>query len=148
MVLWRISLHRDLSGIGGIRARGRWHHAGRPVVYLSESPASTLLEVCVHTAANDIPPDFTLLRVETSGAAESFPSIDPAILPSNWREDFEITRTLGSTWLKGNTSALLRVPSAIVPHTINYLFNPIHPDAPLFRITEAQTYPFDYRLKT
>jgi RES domain-containing protein len=56
MILWRISRHRDLSGAGGMRAAGRWHEAGRPVVYLAESPAAALLEVCVHTSANDVPP--------------------------------------------------------------------------------------------
>ncbi len=64
MVIWRISRHRDLSGLGGLRASGRWHHRGQPVVYLSENPASALLEICVHTAANDIPPEYTLLRIE------------------------------------------------------------------------------------
>src|SRR6185437_6758461 len=53
----------DLSGTGGLRSPGRWHHAGQPVVYLAESPAGALLEVRVHTSANDIPPDFTLLKI-------------------------------------------------------------------------------------
>ncbi len=64
MVIWRISRHRDLAGVWGLRAAGRWHYAGQPVVYMSESPAAALLEVCVHTAANDIPPEITLLKVE------------------------------------------------------------------------------------
>ena len=42
MILWRISRHRDLSGEGGLRAAGRWHEAGRPVVYLAESPAAAM----------------------------------------------------------------------------------------------------------
>jgi RES domain-containing protein len=61
MVLWRISRHRDLDGLGGLRAPGGWHERGLPVVYLAETPAGALLEVCVHTAANDVPPSYTLL---------------------------------------------------------------------------------------
>ena len=64
MVLWRISRHRDLSGIGGLKAAGRWHHPGHAIVYMTETPASSLLEVCVHTSANDVPPAFTLLKIE------------------------------------------------------------------------------------
>src|SRR5450631_2567217 len=101
MVLWRISRHRDLKGIGGLKAGGRWHYPGQPVVYLSENPASALLEVCVHTAANDVPPEFTLLKI----------------------------------------------PSAIVPQTANFLFNPLHANASLFHIAEALKYPFDFRIK-
>ncbi len=145
MVLWRISRHRDLSGIGGLRAAGRWHYPGQPVVYLSENPASALLEVCVHTAANDVPPAFTLLRVEE-------PDLDVAAiavqtLPEDWRMRLEVTRDLGSAWLRRGEGVLLRLPSAIVPWTANFLLNPLHPDAKSFRVAQTIAYPFDMRIK-
>ena len=145
MVLWRISRHKDLNGIGGLKAGGRWHHPGHPVVYLAESPAGALLEVCVHTAANDVPPDFTLLRIE--GPDLEFRSVPDTDLPPDWPMRFEITRSLGTAWLEKRETALLRVPSAIIPQTANLLLNPLHPDARLFRITEALLYPFDVRIK-
>jgi RES domain-containing protein len=145
MVFWRISRHRDLSGTGGLRAGGRWHFPGHPVVYLTENPASALLEVCVHTAANDVPPEFTLLRIE--GPELKIPVIAGAALPSGWQTRFEITRNLGTDWLQKKEAVLLRLPSAIVPQTSNFLFNPLHPDAKRFRIVEAVKYPFDSRIK-
>lgn len=145
MVFWRISRHRDLSGTGGLRAAGRWHYAGHRIVYLADSPAASLLEVCVHTSANDVPPEFTLLRIE--GPELHIPSVRTEELPDGWRERVELTRDLGSAWLERNDSALLRVPSAIVPETVNYLFNPSHPNAAEFRIIEEIAYPFDTRLK-
>ncbi len=145
MILWRISRHRDLSGTGGLRASGRWHYAGRPVVYLGESPASALLEVCVHTSANDVPPDFTLLRIE--GPETRIPSIRIEDLPADWTSRLEVTRDLGSAWLEKGKAVLLRVPSAIVPETSNFLLNPLHADAAKFRIVDAFSWPFDSRLK-
>lgn len=145
MVLWRISRHVDLSGTGGLRAAGRWHHAGRPIVYLAESPAAALLEVCVHTSANDVPPEFTLLRIE--GPDFETPTIRVGDLLENWRTRLEVTRDLGSAWLERNEDILLRVPSAIVPETMNYLFNPSHRRAAEFRIADSMAYPFDPRLK-
>lgn len=145
MVLWRISRHRDLSGKGGLRAAGRWHYAGRPIVYLAESPAAALLEVCVHTSANDVPPEFTLLKIE--GPDIDAPSINFDDLPGDWRARLEVTRDMGTDWLERNESALLRVPSAIVPETTNCLFNPAHRQAAEFRLVEAIGYPFDPRLK-
>jgi RES domain-containing protein len=145
MVLWRISRHRDLSGTGGLRVAGRWHDAGRPIVYLAESPAAALLEVCVHTSANDVPPEFTLLKIE--GPDIDVPSINSDDLPEDWRARLEVTRDLGTGWLEKNESALLRVPSAIVPETTNCLFNPAHRQAAEFRLVEALGYPFDPRLK-
>lgn len=145
MVLWRISRHRDLSGIGGLKAAGRWHYAGHPVVYLAESPAAALLEVCVHTSANDVPPEFTLLRIE--GPDMDIPSLRIDELPEDWRTRLEVTRDLGTAWVEQKESTLLRVPSAIVPETMNFLFNPTHRQAAEFRIAEAVAYPFDARLK-
>lgn len=145
MILWRISRHRDLSGAGGLKAPGRWHYAGQPVVYLAETPASALLEVCVHTSANDAPPAFTLLRIE--GPNVKIPVIKPNDLPQNWHTNRTATRDLGTSWLRKNGSVLLQVPSALVPETANFLFNPSHPDATKFRIAETFSYPFDVRLK-
>ena len=145
MFLWRISRHRDLSGAGGLKAPGRWHYAGQPVVYLAETPAAALLEVCVHTSANDVPPAFTLLRIE--GPDVKIAVIKSNDLPQDWRTDQEATRDLGTAWLRKNGSVLLQVPSAIVPETNNFLFNPSHPDATRFNITEKFLYPFDVRLK-
>lgn len=145
MVLWRISRHRDLNGIGGLRAAGRWHYAGQPVVYLSENPASALLEVCVHTAANDVPPDFTLLRIE--GPELKVTAVTESSLPDTWQVRLEVTRELGTDWLRKKEAAILKLPSALVPQTTNFLFNPLHPDASRFQIAAAFSYPFDRRLQ-
>ncbi|MGH9586041.1 MAG: RES family NAD+ phosphorylase [Acidobacteriaceae bacterium] len=145
MILWRISRHKDLCGTGGLRADGRWHYAGQPIVYLSESPAAALLEVCVHTASSDVPPDFTLLRIE--GPEVKIASVAVTELLKGWQERVETTRELGMKWLQVKKTVLLRVPSAIIPETANYLFNPVHPDAKKFRVTEALRCPFDARIK-
>jgi RES domain-containing protein len=145
MILWRISRHRDLSGTGGLRSPGRWHHAGQPVVYLAESPAVALLEVCVHTSANEVPPDFTVLKIEAPEVQIEVIRADE--LPAGWQSQLEFTRDLGTAWLQKRETPLLRVPSAIVPETATFLLNPTHPDAKRFKITEAFSYPFDVRLK-
>src|SRR5215475_3168606 len=93
MTLWSISRHRDLSGAGGLKAVGRWHYAGRRIVYLAEAPAAALLEVCVRTSANDVPPEFTLLKIE--GPDVNIPSVSIVNLPMDWRTRLELTRDLG-----------------------------------------------------
>src|ERR1035437_977052 len=145
MILWRVSRFEDLKGIGGLRSPGRWHTAGRPIVYLAESPAGALLEVCVHTASNDIPPDFTLLQVE--GLDVPVPMIDPDKLPPDWNTKAKVTQDIGDQWLASSGSVLLRVPSVIVPNTFNLLLHPLHPQATEFKILQVAVYPFDVRLK-
>jgi RES domain-containing protein len=146
MVLWRISRHQDLRGMGGLKASGRWHHAGQAIVYLAQTPASALLEVCVHTSASDVPPAFTLLKIQ--GPDLEVPSIPIVSLPKDWQTLLEVTRDLGTAWLEKKRSVLLRVPSAVVPETANYLLNPSHKQAAKFRVAEVFSYPFDLRLKT
>src|ERR1041385_497717 len=121
MSLWRISRHRDLKGEGGIRAPGRWHQRGLPIVYLAETPAGALLESCVHTSANDIPPSFTLMEISVESLR--LEALDVSTLHQDWADDPETTREAGTAWLRSLRSALLRVPSALVPATFNVLFN-------------------------
>ena len=146
MVLWRISRHRDLDGLGGLRAPGRWHERGLPVVYLAETAAGALLEVCVHTAANDVPPSYTLLEI-TVPTKTTVEAISVGSLPHDWSENLEATRAIGSEWLRSSRSALLRVPSVLAPATFNVLLNPAHPDSKQVVITSVLEYPFDPRLK-
>jgi RES domain-containing protein len=60
---------------------------------------------------------------------------------------FADTQSIGAAWLKARGSALLRVPSALVPETANVLFHPLHPDAASFEIERSYEYPFELRLK-
>ena len=135
-----------MSGTGGLRAPGRWHNAGAPIVYLAETPAGALLEACVHTSANDFPPKYTLLsvRVDDQIRTEIF---DGKALRKDWSDHLDVTREIGSEWLRSQRSALLLVPSALVPATSNVLLNPLHPDAARIRIDSAYEYPFDVRIK-
>jgi RES domain-containing protein len=144
MVFWRISRHRDLSGIGGLKAGGRWHFPGQLVVYLSENPASALLEVSVHTAANDVPPDYTLLRVKGPDIATATVTADD--LPEDWQAHPDATREFGTAWLRRNERVHLKIPSAIVLQTWNFLFNQLHANASAFRIVGVLTYPFHNRI--
>jgi len=116
------------------------------VVYLAESPAGALIETCVHTSSNDVPPSFTLLKI--SGADLPFEEIELGRLDRDWPDRVETTRELGSSWLKRGGEALLRVPSALVPETANYLLNPLHKDAGGFSIEGSFVFPFDARLKS
>jgi RES domain-containing protein len=146
MMLWRVSQHRELRGAGGLRAPGRWHERGVPVVYLAESPAGALLETCVHTSANDVPSNYTLLGVEAD-ARVSVERLDVNTLPADWIKRLELTRGIGSAWLREQRSCWLRIPSALVPATFNVILNPLHRDSKRLRIKSVVRYPFDPRIK-
>ena len=147
MRLWRISNFTDLSGIGGVESSARWHSRGREIVYLAESPPGALLERLVHLEIDpeDIPTTYQLLAVDIPDNT-LFENVDADELPPEWRERDAVTQSAGDRWLQGGRTALLRVPSAITPHTFNWLLNPRHPDAASATVTDIVIAPFDPRL--
>jgi RES domain-containing protein len=145
-LFWRISNYADLSGEGGRLSSARWHTEGVSVVYLSDSPASAMLERIVHLqeGSGKLPQFYDLLRIVASDPVEVqelFPLVHVA-----WRDDVELTRRLGDAWLASLETPMARVPSAILPHTWNYLLNPLHPDAAQVQIAEVIRERFDFRL--
>ncbi|MBW5284152.1 RES family NAD+ phosphorylase [Burkholderia gladioli] len=148
MEIWRISNYEDLQGLGGLRAPGRWHDRGQPVVYLAEHPALALLETMVHHEIGSIaglPDGYQLLRVEADESV-AIAMLTSDVLPVDWRENMSWTQSTGSEWLASGQSALLKVPSAILPHASNYLLNPLHPDANRVTVAEFQRVPYDPRI--
>ncbi|MBX9826554.1 MAG: RES family NAD+ phosphorylase [Xanthobacteraceae bacterium] len=145
MRLWRISDFADLSGQGGLLRGARWHSRPRPLVYLADHPASALLEVLIHMEVDrdDLPEDYQLLAVE---CPDGIRFDDAGDLPEQWPSDQTVTQGVGDRWLDRAPSVLLRVPSAIVPYTWNWLFNPNHQDAGRVQIAEAIRVSFDPRL--
>jgi len=146
MFLWRISNHEGLEGRGGLLASARWHTQGRPVVYLAASPAGALVEVLVNLEldAARLPGSYTMLKVEAPDDIRVMRA-ELASLPEAWASDVTISRRLGDEWLAGGESALLEVPSAILPDTFNVLLNPHHPEAGRIKVVWQRAYPYDRR---
>lgn len=148
MTLWRISNYADLEGRGGLVSSGRWHTRGRPVVYLAETPAGALIEALVHLELNetDLPVAYQLLKLAVPASVKT-ENCNPNILGKSWTTTVEITRRVGDEWLRRRVAALLRVPSAVVPETWNWILNPAHPQARRLRTSWARRYGWDSRLQ-
>ena len=146
MFLWRISNHSALDGRGGLYAAARWHSQGRAVVYLATSPAGALVEVLVHLELDPqrLPATYRMLKAEAPDQVE-VTRIPMASLPRTWRDDLLLTRGKGDEWLSTGQSALLEVPSAILPETFNLLLNPRHPDAERVDVLWHEPFPYDRR---
>jgi RES domain-containing protein len=147
VILWRISNHASLTGVGGMRASSRWHTRGRRIVYCSESPASALLEILVHFEIDvrDLPGKYRLLKLHAPEHLR-LDIVDVAELPEQWVERNDVTRAIGDRWLHAGRSPLLRVPSAVVPETFNVLLNAAHPDAMEVTVVQVSEHPIDPRL--
>jgi len=147
VTLWRVSQHATLDGGGGLRFSARWHTAGHRIVYCAPNPATALLEVLVHSeiGIEDVPLSLRYLEIE---APDSFAveDLDMGELEKSWQTAHAVTRSAGDEWLESGRSALLRVPSVIVPETWNVLINPRHPASGRIRIVRTHEHGLDWRL--
>ena len=74
--------------------------------------------------------------------------LEIAALPSGWRAypAPDRLRDLGSGWLRSGRTALLSVPSFVIPHERNLLFNPTHPDFSRISVRPVEPFSFDPRM--
>jgi RES domain-containing protein len=149
-IAWRIvkTAHADraFTGEGARQTGGRWNSPGVPMIYVSEHKSLAVLEILVHLDPRDAS-HHLIFRIEfAESLVERLP---PDRLPAGWREEMpaHVAREVGDGWVRENRSAILAVPSAIIPEDLNFLLNPRHPD--FTRITIGKTTPFtlDPRLR-
>jgi RES domain-containing protein len=138
---WRLcrSVYSDLSGIGGTKTDGRWHEQGHKIVYTSSSLALAVLERRVHSQIQ--PPDDISIEISVPDALIEFLTG----LPQTWKSDTNCTQTIGTDWLVSRRSAVLAVPSILVPE-LNYLINPDHPHSAAIKIVTTREFIHDVRL--
>jgi RES domain-containing protein len=146
---WRLTTARfapsAFTGDGARRFGGRWNPKGVPVVYTAGSLSLAMLEMLVQdqplraryvAIPAEIPDDLATEHVTQDQ------------LPHDWREPAarEALCALGAEWARRQDSAVLAVPSAVIPIETNYLLNPAHPDFGRVGIGEPEVLVTDLRL--
>jgi len=152
IIAWRLCKQRHaptaFSGLGAMLYGGRWNHPGTPVVYCSGTLSLATLELFVHLDPGDVPDDLVAIeaRISNSTVIEHVAVVD---LPDDWRAEPgpPELRDLGDRWVAARRTAVLAVPSAIVPSEGNYVMNPEHPDVSRISFGAPQPYALDPRLR-
>ena len=153
---WRIAADTadyradDLSGAGAMATGGRWNEKNHAVLYTSTTRALACLETVVHLNASGLPLNRYLVQcVIPDGLWRSALRETSTTLPVGWdAEPASLTSMeFGTRWIKGGGSALLIVPSAIVPEEFNVLINPAHSDAGTITASKIRKWLYDPRLR-
>lgn len=147
--VWRMVTARfaasAFSGAGARLYGGRWNRKGVPMVYTAASQSLALLEMLVQD--EPLRARYVMIPADIPNGVK-VERMDAAQLPEDWR-DFAARRKLqaiGTAWVQGLSSAVLAVPSAIVPDETNYLLNPLQAEFALIHIGEPQELVTDLRL--
>jgi RES domain-containing protein len=130
--------------------QARWNSAGIFIIYTADSRALACLENVVHKGYADFLAPFILMSILIPDdlKVSVLPIKD---LPNNWSKSGDLgyrsCQPFGDNWILKSDSAVLRVPSALIPKESNYLLNPRHPDFARISIIEEEPFIFDARIK-
>jgi RES domain-containing protein len=105
---------------------------------MSQSIALAVLENLVHLSRENFPSGYVVVKAVVPD--------DLLVLSADRAEATQSRRRLGDRWLTSLSSAVLKVPSAVVPAEYNFLLNPAHPDFGRIHVESPQPFRFDERL--
>lgn len=150
VVAWRIVKRKfarsAFSGEGARRFGGRWNSPGIPVVYTAQSQALAALEILVNVESAELLKHYVVTEVVINSSLIA--KIEISTLPRNWRSDPPPAkvRQVGNRWIARGDSAVLQVPSSVIPTESNFLINPRHSDFHKIQIGKPTAFKFDVRL--
>jgi len=147
--VWRICSrkYQRFDGEGARRYGGRWNQLGTSVVYTSGSLSLAALELFVHLDIDIVPPNLVAIHAEVPDTL-TIETVKTASLPTDWRRypAPEVLKDIGTAWVAKGSTAILAVPSAVIPEERNYLFNPAHANFKRIRVRRAVPFRFDPRM--
>lgn len=115
-------------------------------MYTSSSLPLAVLESIVHMDEEDVAAEYVAIPAEIPDAME-ITRIRATKLPGDW-QSFprpHALADLGTRWARNLETAVLAVPSVIVPQDLNYLLNPLHPQFRRIRVGRPEPFAFDPR---
>lgn len=138
-----------IAGTGGLYSAGRWHSAGKRIVYVSQNLSLAAHEIVVHYPMRKHALRFVMSAIEIpEQLVMTLAAFGATTLPHGWdsQPPRRATQAIGDAWLAAKASAALEVPSVIIPGEFNYLLNPEHSDFGAIRATDPKRFSFDPRL--
>ena len=149
MRVWRIAsaAHAAFDGEGARRYGSRWTRKGLPVVFASATLSLAALEAFVHTDPDLQPLDLMAIAIDID-AGVAIDTVEIGDLPADWRSypappELAI---IGERWWQAARTAVLSIPSVVIPHERNVILNPAHEEFARITARRAEPFSFDPRM--
>lgn len=135
-----------LDGEGSFRFGGRWSSSGTRIAYTAEHLSLAMIEYFVHIDATDPPKDLVVVAADVPDSV-SRAVLGPHQLPSNWRQvpAPPSLAGVGDSFAADRKSAILILPSALVPSESNWLINPLHAEFAEIKLLQPEQFEYDVR---
>ena len=149
MKVYRITLAKYAGAPFASGNPARWNSKGIKAIYTASSRSLACLENVVHRTSKGLKDNFKTIVAEIPDGM-TIEEIMVSALHPDWRQFsyYPYTQKLGDEWILRSTSAVLKVPAAIVPAEHNYILNPLHHDFKDIKYIGNESFDFDNRIKT
>jgi RES domain-containing protein len=130
------------DGEGSFLFGGRWSSVGTRLCYAATHRSLAILEYRAHIELALMPDDLVIATLEIPDDIAVTPT--PA-LPEDWKgyPAPASLRKIGDRFIAEARSAIMRIPSVLVPQENNVMLNPVHPDATRM-VRQRRLVPFVY----
>ena len=147
MKVYRISVVKYAESLQPSGVAARWNKKGQHVIYASETRSLACLENIVHRSVPDLNGLFKTLIIDLPDNMK-IEEVTEDQLPKGWNQpdNYQVCREIGSLWLTTGRTAILKVPSALIPQEYNFVLNTTHPDFKRIILEGTEDFLFDPRI--
>ena len=135
MIVYRITPKIYSHSLHAPGLPGRWNGAGRKVIYTAEGIALAFMENMIRRKGLGFNDQFAIMFIRVPDDLK-ITAINPVSLAEGWRSynDYRICQSVGNEWFDKGATAILKVPSAILPGEFNYVLNATHREFSRIRV--------------
>jgi RES domain-containing protein len=152
MEVYRITLARYADELFAPGFAGRWNRKGQFVIYTAASRSLACLENLVHRRgialqAEDLIASYKVMVIHVPDTL-AISRVEIEDLSAEWAldSDRQESQQIGSAWYSEAKTAILSVPSAVVPAERNLVLHTRHPDFAKIQLIHTESFVFDPRL--
>ena len=145
LIVYRCIWEKASEELESTGISGRWNLKDDLVLYASASRSLASLEVLAHA-------EYTFLLSKYKFLEISFPENivkHIGVTDTGFLRDVKECQNYGHEWYHKKSSAILSVPSVIIPQEHNYVINTAHPDIKKVKVAKIELFhKFDPRLRS
>jgi RES domain-containing protein len=147
MKAYRISAVKYAGSLQPSGVGARWNKKGEKVIYASGSRSLACLENLVHRFAPELNGLYKTLIIELPDDLKIEELTDDQ-LPKGWNRpgNYQVCQETGSSWFAAGRTAILKVPSALIPQEYNFVLNTTHRDFTRILLAGKEDFLFDPRI--
>jgi len=147
MKIYRISAVKYAKSLQSSGVAARWNKKGQHVIYASETRSLACLENIVHRSAPELNGLYKVLIIDLPDDRK-IEELTASQLPNGWNRpgNYRVCQETGSSWFTTGRTAILKVPSALIPQECNFVINTTHPDFNRIILEGTEDFLFDPRI--